>query len=255
MNKNIVEITKIIEEKPVIIKNVDEINPIKINTTRKGNRLGKKNKPKVKIERNRNYQELRKRLNKQLGNHLKRLENEKKSKHAKHDNDDIVFKGLTDIENLFSGIDENEYCKPILVKTFNKDGYKEYESKGDITKSLSLEEYIQKITPYLKELIDIHKNDSNNFKKWKIQINARIKNVSIENSSDVRTSYVWSKNKEIRSEYDTNDIIDNTLESFFNNYQKEEEISREKSKIYYNTNFIKQVQKEEVHILSHQNGY
>ena len=47
MNKKIVEITKIIEEKPVIIKNVDEINPIKINTTRKGNRLGKKNKPKV----------------------------------------------------------------------------------------------------------------------------------------------------------------------------------------------------------------
>ena len=136
---------------------------------------------------------------------------------------------------MFSGIDENEYCKPILVKTFNKDGYKEYESKGNITKSLSLEEYIQKITPYLKELIDIHKNDSNNFKKWKIQINGRIKNVSIENSSDVRTSYVWSKNKEIRSEYDTNDIIENTLESFFNNYQKEEEISREKSNLVFDS--------------------
>lgn len=42
VNKKIVEITKIIEEKPVIIKNVDEINPIKINKTRKANRLGKK---------------------------------------------------------------------------------------------------------------------------------------------------------------------------------------------------------------------
>ena len=42
VNKKIVEIPKIIEKNPVIIKNVDEINSIKINTTRKANRLGKK---------------------------------------------------------------------------------------------------------------------------------------------------------------------------------------------------------------------
>ena len=42
VNTTIVEIPKIIEKNPVIIKNVDEINPIKINTTRKANRLGKK---------------------------------------------------------------------------------------------------------------------------------------------------------------------------------------------------------------------
>lgn len=50
MNKKIVEITKIIEEKPVIIKNVDEINPIKINKTRKANRLGKKINQKYRLK-------------------------------------------------------------------------------------------------------------------------------------------------------------------------------------------------------------
>ena len=76
---------------------------------------------------------------------------------------------------MFDEIDENDYYKPILVKSFNKDGYKEYDSRGDMTKSLSIEEYLDTITPYLKELIDIHKAIENNSKKWKVQLNAKIK--------------------------------------------------------------------------------
>ena len=86
----------------------------------------------------------------------------KKSKYL--DDDDAEYKGISDLELLFDEIAENDYYKPILVKSFHNDGYKEYESRGDMTKSLSIEEHLDKIIPYLKELIDIRKAIENNSK-------------------------------------------------------------------------------------------
>ena len=88
---------------------------------------------------------------------------------------------------MFDEVDKNYYYKPILVKSFYKDGYKEYQSRGDMTKSLSVEEYLDKIKPYLKELTDIHKAIKNNSKEWKVQLNAKIKNVSLDDPMDIRT--------------------------------------------------------------------
>ena len=95
-----------------------------------------------------NYCEFKNRVNKQLIKHFKKLHDTKKSKYLDDDDAEIA---------------ENDYYKPILVKSFHNDGYKEYESRGD------------KIIPYLKELIDIHKAIENNSKKWKVQLNAKIK--------------------------------------------------------------------------------
>ena len=66
----------------------------------------------------------------------------KKSKYL--DDDDVEYKGISDLELLFEEIDESDYYEPILVKRFHKDGYKEYESRGDKNKSLSVEEYLDK---------------------------------------------------------------------------------------------------------------
>ena len=79
----------------------------------------------------------------------------KKSKHL--DDDDMEYKGVRDLEHLFEEINENDYYKPILVKSSHKEGYKEYESRGDKNKELSIEEFLNKIIPYLKELINNHK--------------------------------------------------------------------------------------------------
>ena len=76
---------------------------------------------------------------------------------------------------MFDEIDENDYYKPILVKGFHKDGYKEYESRGDKNKSLSIEEYLNNIIPYLKELINNHRAIENGSREWEIQLNGNIK--------------------------------------------------------------------------------
>ena len=97
-----------------------------------------------------------------------------------------------------------------------------------MTKSLSIEEYLDKIKPYLKELIDIHKAIENNSKEWKVQLNAKIKNVSLDDPMNIRTFYAWSKNEEIRLANETDDIVESLINSFLNNYQKEQQVLREK---------------------------
>ena len=49
------------------------------------------------------------------------------------------------MENLFDEASEEDYYKPILVKSSFKDNYKYYESKGDKEKRLSVREYLNKI--------------------------------------------------------------------------------------------------------------
>ena len=87
----------------------------------------------------------------------------------------MEYKGIRDLEHLFEEINENDYYKPILVKSSHKEGYKEYESRGDKNKTLSIEQYLNNIISYLKELINNHKCMKNGSKEWKIQLNACIK--------------------------------------------------------------------------------
>ena len=48
---------------------------------------------------------------------------------------------------------------------------------------------------------------------------------------DVRSFYVWNENEEIRLGNDTDNIAQRLINSFLNNYQKEQEVSREKSNL------------------------
>ena len=145
----------------------------------------------------------------------------------------LNLKGISDLELLREEIDENDYYKPILVKSFHKEGYKEYESRGDKNKSLSIEEYLNKIIPYLKELINNHKAIENGSREWKIQLNANIENVSLDDGMDIRTFYIWSKNEETRLGNETDDIVESLINYFLNNYQKEQHILREKSNFVF----------------------
>ena len=91
----------------------------------------------------------------------------KKEEYCHHDHDDLDYYEIRDIESLFSDVDGGDYYKPILVKnSFKEDkedesgyriGYKLYERRGDKDKIFIVEEFLEWIEPYLRDLINDHK--------------------------------------------------------------------------------------------------
>ena len=75
--------------------------------------------------------------------------------------------------------------------------------------------------------------------------------VSSNDTGEIRTIFVWSDNEEFRLGNEEDDIIKGLLNSFWNNYQKEETILRNGSNFYLKVLiyclifFTKQAWKEE----------
>ena len=84
--------------------------------------------------------------------------------------DNIDYKGIREIENLFNKINEEDYYEPIKTKLAFDDDYIEYESRRDKDNNLSLVEYLNIIRLFLRDMIDNHKTHS----EWKIQLIMRI---------------------------------------------------------------------------------
>ena len=158
---------------------------------------------------------------------------DKKEKYKYHDRDDLDYHGIRDIENLFDADNNEDYYKPILVKSSFKENYKYYESRGDKDKKLSVKQYLYKIMPYLSDLINENKAIENNSNEWKIQINMHVNFVSSNDTGEVRTVFVWSDNEEIRLGNETDDIVKRLINSFLDNYQKEELILRNGSNFVF----------------------
>ena len=58
---------------------------------------------------------------------------------------------IRDIRTLFE--QGEDYYKPKRVNSFWNNNYIEYESNGDKNRNLSLDEYLNKIEPYLRNVI------------------------------------------------------------------------------------------------------
>ena len=147
----------------------------------------------------------------------------KKEKYRYHDRDDLDYHGIRDIENVFDNIDDDDYYKPILVKSSFDENYKYYKSRGDKDKKLSIEQYLGMIKPYLSDLINENKVIETSFNDWKIQINMHISFISSNDTGKICTVFGWSDNEQIRL---GNDIVKRLINCFLNNYQKEELIWR-----------------------------
>ena len=156
----------------------------------------------------------------------------KKEKYRYHDRDDLDYHGIRDIENLFDNVNDNDYYKPSLVESSFKVNYKYYESRGDKDKKLSVEQYLDMIKPYLSDLINENKVIETSSNEWIVQINMHINFVSSNDTGEIRTIFVWSDNEEIRLGNETDDIV-KRLNSFLNNYQKEELILRNGSNFVF----------------------
>ena len=56
--------------------------------------------------------------------------------------------------NLFENEEEENYYKPVRENNFWSNSCIEYESNGDRNKTLSVEEYLDKVRPHLKDIIN-----------------------------------------------------------------------------------------------------
>ena len=81
-----------------------------------------------------------------------------------------------------------------------------------------MKQYLNKITPYLYDLINDHRIVR---RVWKIQINMHVNFISSRDTGETRIYYVWSDNVSIMQGEDTNAIIREIFRSFLHNYQQE----------------------------------
>ena len=151
-------------------------------------------------------------IKKRIDDNLRELLNKlnKKDKYKYHDRYDLDYHGIRDTENLFDNVDNNEdYYKPILVKSCFNESYKYYESRCDKDKKLSIEQYLDMIKPYLSDLINENKAIETSSNESKIQINMRINFASLNDTEEIRTGFVWSDSEEIRlgDETDLKDLL------------------------------------------------
>ena len=104
-------------------------------------------------------------------------------------------KVLRNIQNIFEyGKEEENYYKPVRVNNFWSNNYSEYNSNCDRNKTLSVEEYLDKVRPYLKYII----NDLKQSDTWKIQLTITLNFISSKDDNDEeRVTHSKSDNIEI----------------------------------------------------------
>ena len=108
-----------------------------------------------------------------------------------------------------------DYYKPKLNKSGYNNNYIEYKSEGD--KLSTIEEYLDLIKPYLKELINDHKKKG----EWKIQLTTQINFISLRPGSDeTRVMHTKSVNEEFMNGSDIDEIIKELFKSLLQRYQK-----------------------------------
>ena len=127
-----------------------------------------------------------------------------------NDNDDD-FIGIENVQDLF----KISIYKPAIVKSGYNNNCIGYRSEGD--KLLTIEEYLILIEPYLREIINDHKNKG----EWKIQLTAQINFISLRPGSDeIRVMHTRSANEELMYGSDTDEIIKELFKSFLQRYQE-----------------------------------
>ena len=197
-NENYVRIKKIREE----IKKLQhkfsrqELKEIKRNLYETENKKGRPESKKTK-------------------KYLNKLEERIYKLNKYYDYDDVKYRGIRDIKDLFDLSISEDYYKPIIVNSCFNNNYIQYESKGD--KILTIEEYLSLIESYLVDMINDHKNQG----EWKIQLSAEINFISSKPDSDeTRIMHTKSDNIEIMIGSDTDEVIEDLFKSLLQRYQE-----------------------------------
>ena len=139
---------------------------------------------------------------------IKDLFNNKLDKKINNNNTNDDFIG--NIRDLFSILD----YEPVLIKSGFDNNYLEYMSNGN--NSLSFNEYLELIKPYLYDLINVYKAKG----EWKLQLSAEISFVSQKpDSNEIRIMYTRSTPEEIIIGCETEEVAENLIMQLLQKYQ------------------------------------
>ena len=176
--------------------NVDK----KINNTNVDNKINNTNVDKKIKNTNTNDED--------FIENIKHLFNNKLDKKINNNNTNDDF--IENIRDLFSILD----YEPLLIKTGFDNNYLEYMSNGN--NSLSFNEYLELIKPYLYDLLNVYKAKG----EWKLQLSAEISFVSQKpGSNEIRTMYTRSTPEEVIIGCETEEVAENLIMSILQKYQ------------------------------------
>ena len=137
---------------------------------------------------------------KEMKKYLLELEENLFKPNRYYDYDDIEYKGISTVKNLYDLPINTDYYKPIITNgAFNKN-YIQYESKENKDKKLTPSEYLDMIRPYLGDII----NDRKTQGEWRIY--SRDATIKYQTQSEWKTRLTITINF-ISSKPDSNEIL------------------------------------------------
>ena len=138
------------------------------------------------------------------------------------DYDDEEYRGIRDLKHLFGEVneDDEDYYKPERFRNAFKNDTGDYnytvcESRGSKYYD-SLKEYLNKIRPYLENMIRNYMSIG----EWKMQLAISIRFISSWNTEQFRIRHSHCENIEITSGSDINDAVNGLLLTLRENYSK-----------------------------------
>ena len=178
--------------------------------------------------------------NKKIYDDLVKLANtfDKKEEHKHGNCDDLDYFGIRELEKLFDDvdIDDDNFYKAVLIKSYFKRNYEPYEIRGDKDKKLSINQYLYVVMPGLADLINKNMNDR---VECKIQLNIGVGFIFANDTGEIRTFDVRSDNEGIRLGNEIPEIISKLVNSFLSKYQDEEKMLRRGSNfVFDSTDFL-----------------
>ena len=166
------------------------------------------NKLDKKINNNNDFIENSNNTNDDFIENIRDLFSNKLDKKIKNNNNNDDF--IENIRHLFSILD----YEPVSIKSWFEGNYLEYMSNGN--NSLSFDEYLELIKPYLNDLINVYKTKG----EWKLQLSAETSFVSQKPGSDeTRVMYTRSFSEGIMSGSETEEIMEKLIKSLLQKYQ------------------------------------
>ena len=139
------------------------------------------------------------------------FETEEEKEDRKKNQDERIIKDrvIRCIRKLFQQQQEEHYYKPERVSNFWNNNYIEFESNGDRNRNVSLDELINKIKSYLRNIIiDLQNSDA-----LKIQLTTAINFISSKDDEEERVMHSSSDNIKFTPYCDAHDVIEKLFKS------------------------------------------